>query len=74
MTDVTQAHVDLAALCGFLAGCSKEGPSVSQWMLIQKRANRILDDLARGEMIVTGSDVGPISFDELLKGSRDDRG
>jgi hypothetical protein len=73
MTDVTQAHVDLAALCGFLAGCSKEGPSAMQWMLIQKRANQLFDDLARGEIIVTGSDVGPISFDELLKGSRDDR-
>lgn len=67
MADVTQAHVDLAALCGFLSGCSKEGPSASQWLMIQRRANSILDTLARGEMVITGSDVGPLRFEEMLR-------
>lgn len=56
---ITQAHVDLAALCGYISAVYADGPDKHQWTMIQKRAREILDNLNGHEIKITGSPIDP---------------
>lgn len=63
---ITQAHVDLASLCGYISAVYAEGPDKHQWGMIQKRAREILDKLSGDEIEITGSPITLHQFEPQL--------